>query len=317
MEEQIKNKWENWASNLHDSDDYSTAEIDESDAEFKYARQIFEARNLVAQLDRLKSTNTSWYELKGRIHQGRNPWLVVSRYAAVFVFAVALTGTWFWWQSPKPEIVFASISAPVGQISNVTLFDGTNVWLNAGSSLKYGQSFGMDNRDVYLEGEAFFSVTKNQRIPFVVHAGNSSIKVHGTQFNVKAYGNDPVVEAVLVEGKVEFLSDSRTVMMSPGEQLRYSTESRIVELKDVDTNELTSWKGGKIYFNNESLINLTNQLERWYEVRFQFDNDRIKDYRFSGVINKDRSLDYTLDIIQEINKVKFKTNKEQIIIMDK
>ena len=124
--------------------------------------------------------------------------------------------------------------------------------------------------------------------------------MHGTQFNVKAYENEPVVETVLVEGKVEFMSAEKDVMLKPGEQLLFSKGSGDVKTNQVDTGEFTAWKGGKIYFNNETLLNLTKQLERWYEVSFSFENEQIKNYRFSGVINKDRSLDYTLKIIQEI-----------------
>jgi len=318
MTEQAKNKWEELAAKMHDEGTDASMPLNTSDADLKIAEQIFEARGKVAQLRNLKSSDEAWKEVRGSITKSRKLWLSFAKYAAVFVVAVLLTGGLFLMQTPPtmPD-TFACISAPNGQISNVTLFDGTNVWLNAGSNLKYKQTYGNENREVFLEGEAFFSVTKDKKIPFIVHAGNSAVKVHGTQFNVKAYENDPLIETVLVEGKVEFLSDNESVMMKPGDQLLFSKDSGYVETKAVNTDEFTSWKGGKIYFNNETLLNLTKQLERWYEVSFTFENDRVKNYRFSGVINKDRSLDYTLRIIQEINKVKFKTNKEQIEIMDK
>ncbi|WP_163711331.1 FecR family protein [Mangrovibacterium lignilyticum] len=318
MTEQAKNKWEELAAKMHDEETGSLVQLDAGDEDLQIAQQIFDARDKVARLGNQKSADKAWREVQGSITKSRKLWLSFAKYAAVFVVAVLLTGGLFLIQTPPamPD-TFACISAPNGQISNVTLFDGTNVWLNAGSNLKYKQSFGGENREVFLEGEAFFSVTKDKKIPFIVHAGNSAIKVHGTQFNVKAYENEPVIETVLVEGKVEFLSDNEDVMMKPGEQLRFTRKSGDVETKEVNTDEFTSWKGGKIYFNDETLLSLTKQLERWYEVSFAFENEKIKNYRFSGVINKDRSLDYTLIIIQEINKVKFKTNKEQIEIMDK
>lgn len=318
MTEKAKNKWEELAARMHDEENDSSDQFDAENEDLQIAQQIVEARNRVLQLGRLKSVDTAWKEIRGGISTSRKLWISFMKYAAVFIIAVLLTGGLFFMQTPSgmPD-TFASISAPNGQISNITLFDGTNVWLNAGSNLKYKQSFGKKDREVYLEGEAFFSVTKNQKVPFIVHAGNSAIKVHGTEFNVKAYENDPLIETVLVEGKVEFVSDKADVMMTPGERLLFTRETGVVAKKTVNTEEFTSWKGGKIYFNNETLANLTKQLERWYEVRFTFENEQIKNYRFSGVINKDRSLDYTLEIIQEINKVKFKTDKEQIEIMDK
>jgi ferric-dicitrate binding protein FerR (iron transport regulator) len=318
MTEKSKNKWANWASRIHDGGKGSLEQFDVHDEDLLIAQKIFDARDNVAKLKKLKSADKAWGEVKGNLNKGRKRWLGFLRYAAVFAVAVLLTGGLFLMRTTS-EIsdTFACISAPNGQISNITLFDGTNVWLNAGSNLKYKQNFGGKNREVFLEGEAFFSVAKNKEIPFIVHAGNSQIKVHGTEFNVKAYGNEPVIETVLVEGKVEFLSGGGAVMMKPGEQLLFTRKSGVVKTKEVNTGEFTSWKGGKIYFNNETLFNLTRQLERWYEVTFTFQDERIKNYRFSGVINKERSLDYTLKIIQDINKVKFKINKEQIEIMNK
>lgn len=320
MTEKAKNKWEDWASGIHNQEKNSSVHLDTDihDDDLRVTQQVFDVRDKVSQLRNLKSADKAWIETKGRMKGVKKLWVSFMKYAAVFVVAILLSGGFFLIRSSfKMADSYACISAPNGQISNVTLFDGTNVWLNAGSNLKYKQSFGSKNREVFLEGEAFFSVTKDKKNPFIVHAGSSQIKVYGTEFNVKAYKNEPIIETVLVEGKVEFLTDAESVMMKPGEQLRFSKGSGDLETNEVNTEDFTSWKGGKIYFNNETLLNLTKQMERWYEVSFLFEEEHIKDYRFSGVIDKNRSLEYTLKIIQEINKVKFKTNKEQISIMDK
>ena len=318
MTEKTKNKWENWASEMHDSEKNSSIQFDEQDDDLKIAQQIFDVRDKVSQLRNLTYADKSWEEVKGSINEDKKMWISYMKYAAVFVIAVLLSGGLFMMQSqPEMSDSFACISAPNGQISNITLFDGTNVWLNAGSNLKYKQTFGSNNREVFLKGEAFFSVTKNKKIPFIVHVGNSQVKVHGTEFNVKAYENEPLIETVLVEGEVEFLTAKESVIMKPGEQLLFAKASGKVETLEVNTDEFIAWKGGKIYFNNETLVNLTKQLERWYEVSFSFESEQIKNYRFSGVINKDRSLKYTLNIIQEINKVKFEMDKEQIVVKDK
>ena len=102
-----------------------------------------------------------------------------------------------------------------------------------------------------------------------------------------------------------------------GRTSEFSKKGGNMEKEKVNPEEYTSWKGGKIYYDNEKLINITLQLERWYEVKFKFENENAKSYRFTGVINKSKSLKYVLNLIQEINKVKFETNKEQIIIKDK
>jgi ferric-dicitrate binding protein FerR (iron transport regulator) len=102
--------------------------------------------------------------------------------------------------------------------------------------------------------------------------------------------------------------------MQPGEHLALTTKNGKIEKNKVNTTEYTAWTGGKIYFNNETLLNLARELERWYEVKFQFADEHIKSYRFTGVVNKEKSLEYTLKLIQEINKIDFESDNEQIII---
>lgn len=321
MKEEIENKWDEWAAKLHDEsfDFETTSQINPTDEKDKITvERIFEVREKVSHSRHLKSENTAWNELKKQIIP-KQFWRELLKYAAIVIVSLLVGGSAIWvytkMNSPIPE--YASITAPNGQISNLTLFDGTNIWLNAGSTLKYQQNFNTDKREVFLEGEAYFDVTKNKERPFVVNAGNSQIKVLGTVFNVKAYLDEPKVETVLVEGKVEFSAQGKTVLLKPGEHVLFSENTKRITKTAVNTHEYTSWKGGKIYFNNESLLELTVQLERWYEVKFRFTEEHIKKYRFTGVINKDKTLDYTLNIIAAINKVDFELNNEQIKIVDK
>ncbi|WP_423127909.1 FecR family protein [Gaoshiqia sp. Z1-71] len=316
-----QHKWELWAALLHGEAQKSETEaLQDSDTEKELTalRRIYNSREKVVQLSQLKPADVAWCDLKGKLFS-RNRWMELLKYAAVLIVSLLITGSIFYSyhfrQTAQDE--YASISAPNGQISNVTLFDGTNVWLNAGSKLIYKHSFNQKNREVILDGEALFSVTKNEKIPFIVHAGSTQIKVHGTQFNVKAYANDLKIETVLVEGEVEFFSDKRSVFMKPGEQLLFTKNSGELVKNNVSTDEHTAWKSGKMYFHDETLLNLTRQLERWYEVKFIFSDEQIPRYRFSGVINKERSLEYTLNIIQDINKVKFEFDKEQIMVKNK
>lgn len=306
---------------MHDNEAQAEAPgsgVVSGDEDIEVLERIARLREKVLNAGKLSSPEKAWsrFEPKIRARIFRMEWV---KYAAIFVFAVALSSVLFW-ENGSGKFggeTLACISAPNGQIANVTLFDGTNVWLNAGSKLSYKPSFNQGEREVILEGEAYFSVKKNAKVPFIVHAGKTQIKVHGTQFDVKAYNDEPTVETVLVEGKVEFLSNGNSVMMQPGEQIRFTKSTGEVATSKVNPDDCTAWKGGKIYFDNETLYNLTRSLERWYEVRFDFKDEKIKDYRFSGVINKDRTLDYTLHMIQEINKVKFDINHEEIIVMKK
>jgi transmembrane sensor len=312
------NKWEEWASILHNEATDPVTDYTENDQDYGHVEKIFNTRNQVGQVLSLKPADKAWIELRKQLSSGKR-WIEWMKYAAIFILSLLLTGTAFWAHyshqfAPKR---YTSITAPNGQISNITLFDGTNVWLNAGSSLKYSDTFNQNDREIFLDGEALFSVEKNEKIPFIVHAGDAQVKVYGTEFNVKAYSNETKIETVLIEGKVQFAAHGKNVMMEPGEQLVLSKATGELVKQQVNPDEFTSWKGGKIYFNNETLFNLTQQLERWYEVKFSFDHENMKSYRFSGVINKERSLDYTLRIIQEINKIKFEFKDEQIMIKNK
>ena len=314
-----QDKWEKWASRVHAESDDSRNSTEENPAdsnEWQNIKRIYGAREDVGHVLNFKSAGEAWHEMKKRLSP---KWLTeFMKYAAIFLLAVAFSGIAFWTMYSIPsDSEFTSVMSPNGQISTVSLSDGTTIWLNSGSKLQYNDNFNDKNREVFLEGEALFSVTRNESKPFIVHAGETEVKVTGTEFNVKAYRNESGIEATLVEGKVQFRSPQSKVDMLPGQHLLFSKATGKIKTTQVNPAEYTAWKGGKIYFNNERLENLVFQLERWYEVRFAFENEKIRSYRFSGVINKERSLDYTLGIIQEINKVKFESKDEQILIMDK
>lgn len=313
-------KWEELAARLHgevsDGNQEQVVSTENIDIE-KSIKQIYNSRNEVRKIREFHAAGQVWESLKMKV-SGKKRIKELLKYAAVA--AVAILTTFSATQLvhlTSDDNQFASVSSPTGQITNLTLFDGTNVWLNAGSTLTYKKTFNQSDREVFLDGEALFEVTKDKSNAFIVNAGKAKIKVHGTTFDVKAYLNSKTVETVLVEGSVEFISNSKSVFIEPGEQLLYSPETSRILITEINTAEYTAWKGGKIYFNNRTLEDLVVQLERWYEVRFRFASDDFKDYRFSGVINRDKSLEYTLEIIEEINKVEFKANKDEILITSK
>lgn len=312
-------KWEQWAASLHGEElnSFDFQETDEDKKMIHSLKKLHQAREQVAQVQRLQPAVHAWDKLKNRIDRKNRNFKVWFNYAAVAVVSILATGLGAYFMGGQfSGDQYASVSCPKGQITNVTLFDGTNIWLNSGSTLKYRKAFNEKDREVYLDGEALFEVAKNQEKLFVVHTTDADIKVHGTVFDVKAYREMPNVETVLIEGSVEFVSGEKSVFMNPGEKLKLDPASEKVTVSTVNTTDYTAWKGGKIYFNDETLANLAIQLERWYEVRFRFGSENVKNFRFSGVINKDKSLDYTLNIIQSINKVEFKKDKEEVLIQE-
>jgi ferric-dicitrate binding protein FerR (iron transport regulator) len=142
----------------------------------------------------------------------------------------------------------------------------------------------------------------------------SQVKVHGTVFNAKNYPAEK--EVVLLEGKVEYINDGKNVFLKPNDRVVENKNSGEMTLDQVDASTYSSWIGGKIYFENESLEDLSLRLERWYDIEFVFEAESIKSYKFTGVINKDKSLDYSLRIIQLTNKVKFRKERDKIIITE-
>ena len=319
MEQKKQNKWEEWAATLHDKKEDGSQFIQGDDVQDKKAvHRIFEVRGKVNTVLGLKNVDQAWNSLH-RDLKPRSSRRVYLRYASILILSLLLSGATYWLgrYAQFSNNSYATISSPNGQITNFTLFDGTNVWLNAGSTIRYAQSFNRSERTVYLEGEALFDVTKNAKRPFLVETGIAQIKVAGTKFNVRAYTEENTIETVLIEGEVHFLEGSRTLVLSPGERVQLTKESGAISKARVNTSEYTSWHLGKHHFNDESLSDLVLLLERWYDIKFAFESDSIKAYRFSGVIDKERSLDYTLNIIEEINRVKFERKDDQIMIKAK
>lgn len=207
-----------------------------------------------------------------------------------------------------------TLVVPRGGEYRLILSDGTKVWLNSETTLKYPVSFNKDRRQVELNGEAFFSVAKDTLHPFIVKMKESSVKVLGTEFNVSAYP-DRNEEAVLVEGKVSFASKGKNKILKPGERA-ISEKGKIVVSK-VDTKYYTSWKDGIFYFNNIRLEELIEKLSRWYDVEFFFLNEEIKNLHFTGAVEKDRSIKFVLDFISNITHVDFRVKGKGIVVQYK
>ena len=205
-----------------------------------------------------------------------------------------------------------TLIVPVGGIYAVSLSDGTKVWLNSKSSLKYPVEFSGDKRAVTLEGEAYFEVTKDPHSPFTVKTKSGNVTVLGTHFNVSAYDEDKNFETTLAEGKVKVSEISKSkqteeVVLRPGQQARVKNEAlRVVE---VDPLAYTAWKDGKFYFENENLKNILTKMARWYNFNVKFEQKALEQIKFTGIVLKDEPVDHFLDIISKSSNVKYKITK--------
>lgn len=212
----------------------------------------------------------------------------------------------------SPEVVqsYHKVTAPLGQISEFTFADGTRIWLNSGTTIRFPNSTREEVRNVYLEGEAFFEVSEDKEKPFVVHAGNQEARVFGTSFNVRAYEGTEFIETTLVEGSLGVSANkgSEVVMLQPGEQFRLAVNGGKNILQKVDTHHFEAWKEGKLIFRNKPLGEIVSDLERWYNVKIRFEQEEIKEYRFSGTILKYKPIDQILEAIKLTSPIRFTIN---------
>ncbi|WP_159517985.1 FecR family protein [Sunxiuqinia indica] len=191
------------------------------------------------------------------------------KYAAILLFLVSIGGIYQYLSGNFIEnaTFFNTIFAEKGQISKAMLPDGTMVWLNSGSSLKYSNDFGIRNRDVELIGQGYFEVTKNRNLPFVVSCDEINIRVLGTQFSAESYPNDPDVEVVLEEGSVElFSANSRKafVHLQPNEIMIYDKKSNHYKIVGVTAKKYTAWRNGIFNIYDQPLNEVAEKLQKRY-----------------------------------------------------
>ena len=244
--------------------------------------------------------------------------------AAVIVMALASGATIHMLVSDySTEISYNEIEVPYGQMSQVRLADGSSVWLNSGSTLKYPSSFNKKKREVFINGEAYFEVEKDKSCPFVVNSNKFSIQVLGTSFNVTSYAQDKASNVTLVEGKIKLFSEEKnwSAILKPGQSADLD-QGRISEISNVETDFYTSWKNGKITFRQEALGDIALKLERWYNTEIQFKEESIKKLKFSGTLIKNKPVDQVLKSICIIDdrieyKIENRVDNQDIIWISK
>ncbi|MGO4772322.1 FecR family protein [Flavobacterium sp. W22_SRS_FK3] len=207
-----------------------------------------------------------------------------------------------------------TLIVPIGGIYAVNLSDGTKVWLNSESSLRYPVEFSGDTRTVTLEGEAYFEVAKNPQSPFTVKTKSGDVTVLGTHFNVSSYIEDQVFATTLVEGKVKVsditdASNKTVAILTPGQQAIINHKKEGIAVAEVDASVYTAWKEGKFYFENENLKNILTKMARWYNFTVKFEQKALEQIKFTGIVLKDEPVDRFLDIISKSSNVKYKITK--------
>lgn len=212
----------------------------------------------------------------------------------------------------RRKAIYNTIKTPRAGQYKVVLSDGTKVWLNAQSSLKFPTSFTGPERRVELNGEAYFEVAKNERQPFHVLSGDTDIEVLGTHFNVQSYQNEPAMETTLLEGSVAIRQQSGPTILSPGQQIRLSGTSR--QVSEVDTNNVVAWKNGVFQFSNADLKSIMRQLERWYDV--QIDYESIPHKRYNGTVLRNSNLSEVLMMLEMAGRIRFEVKNRTVRVIE-
>lgn len=204
------------------------------------------------------------------------------------------------------------LHTPNGGTYQITLSDGSQVWLNAGSTLKYPNQFSADTREVELEGEGYFLVTREVNRPFTVHSGDHQIRVLGTAFNINAYPDQNELVTTLVEGSVDVIDpDLASHILKPGQQAIFDGEQ--IKVAQVDVSYYTSWKDGRFIFNREELSVVLKQIERWYDVDF-VSRINIEDVRLWGTLSREVMLSEILKVLELNTGLTFNQEGRRIIV---
>ena len=241
------------------------------------------------------------------------------QYAAIFALLISLAGTLLLNKSifnTNNQIAYYEIITPKGQIKNIILPDGSLVFLNSNTKLKYPSDFNTKKREVFLEGEAFFDITHNKHLPFYIHTLENKIKVLGTAFNISAYRNDNMHQISLERGKISISHDNlNSVTLSPYQSYVLfcnENQSKISKPKNIEI--YSSWKEGKLIFRNQRFEDIARKLERSHNIAINIQNAKIRNLRYTGEFNINDDIRKILKIMSLTTPILYEIKNNTVII---
>lgn len=298
------------------------------DTEFELKNQLLEELHQTEASDKGKHFFDSvfeqmWSKRSIEFHENRQKNQLVFRMmqlAAILVLGLILGYTLNSVRKAATPVYYTSL-APRGSVSEMYLPDGTHIFLNSGSEIKYSVDGAEHMREIFLSGEAWFQVAKNKEKPFLVHTSSYDVLVKGTSFNVKAYPDEKEVVTTLDEGCLQVRSTDELKLteepvLKPGEQLIYNKESKKMHIDEVNTRWYSSWKDNKLVFINMSLKDLGVLLERKFGVEIEITDQNILNYHYDGTI-KDETIIEVLDILKHTLPIQYRIVGQKIIIQNK
>jgi len=310
-------KWEKWLAQNPKNKAIAT-EAKKAILTFRFKKQALSDDFVLAE----------WHKLNNRLHLNKAITPLHNRkilrkklwqYAAVASILLLFAGAiYYYTSSHKPREVLYSqeVEVPRGKISKIKLSDSTLVYINADSKLKYSNFSGQQNREVFLEGEAYFDVTHNSKKPFIVHTAENDIAVHGTAFNVYAYPDETIFRTSLERGKITVSHNKgKAVLLKVKQTYIYNKESKqssVIETPDVTS--CSAWKDGIIIFRNQRFADMLHTLARTCNVTFELRNKKVGNIRFTGSFSSSDTIDVILGVVKTTTPFDYERFQNTIII---
>lgn len=326
--------------------------------EFNDFRKIWGLTEITTQFDK-DFLEKEWKFLLQKVYRSKLKeknkqnlfWNWIPRLAAVFILGAVISAA-IAYQIFNPNTIaltYYEVNTPAGSKSEVTLPDGTTIWLNAKSNLKYSNEYGRKDRKVFLTGEAYFDVKANPKKQFQVHTSDLNIKAYGTTFNVKSYPEENTVETTLIEGSIgvtrtKFKNKHEDeVMLEPNQRVVYykptngikadassdeinSMEQEKSEIesqkltylisKGIEPQEFTSWKEGTLFINSETLQELAIKLERKYDMKIHFEDESLKSLKFTGSLENE-TIEQIIEAIGIAANINYRIDDRDVWLKDK
>lgn len=245
---------------------------------------------------------------------GWSSWRSISKYAAILLILVLLSLNIYKLYNENTENE-NTIEVPNGQRISLTLSDGTKVWLNSQTKFVYPGTFSKKNRDVYLEGEAFFEVAKDKKKPFTVKSPLLRVTVLGTKFNLRSYAEESSI-VTLAEGKVQVSTNNEEnqLILLPNEQMTYSVEEGVHFAQNIDPDFYKSWTKGESAFMNKKLREICRELERKFDIKIQVTDENLANDVFNCRFKESASIEQVLTLLKETRRLDYTSDGKQILI---
>jgi transmembrane sensor len=250
---------------------------------------------------------------------------VLYRIAAILTFPLALGISFYFLNTTKKPVQdtpqICEIISPKGHITKCILPDGTEIWVNTGSSISYNTvAFNNGQREVILKGEAYFEVASDAGRPFTVVTPHADVKVTGTSFNVNAYPGNLLFETVLEEGSVELLLKGKavnTLSLVPGDRVSYEPSTGKYNRETVEARLFTAWRNGEVLFRDATLNDLIKELERIYDIRFRLADKSLGEFRFRGMFSYNNNLIDALEKIKRTSGIGYYIENKEVTLVKK